>query len=66
VRSVASRECGGDFDDERDHQDSPRNPHDHGEGVDEGLVGDALAIEGSADLRRAGNVVWEGPSDEVP
>ena len=29
-------------------------------------VGDALAVEGPADLRRAGNVVWEGPADEVP
>ena len=30
------------------------------------LVGDALAVEGAADLGGAGNVVREGPADEVP
>jgi hypothetical protein len=63
---MASGECGGDLDRQGDHQDSPRDPHDHGEGVDECLVGDALAVKGPADLRRAGNVVWERPADEVP
>jgi hypothetical protein len=66
VGGVATGECGGHFDDERDDQDGPGDPDDHGESVDEGLIGDALAVEGSADLRRVGNVVREGPADEVP
>ena len=63
---VAAGECGGDLDGERDDQDGPGDPHDHGEGVDEGLGRDALAVEGPADLRGGGNVVREGPADEVP
>jgi hypothetical protein len=63
---VVAGECGGDLDGDRRHEGGPGDPDDDGEGVDEGLVGDALAVEGAADLGGGGNVVWKGPADEVP
>jgi hypothetical protein len=63
---VVPGECGGDLDSDRRHEGGPGDPDDDSEGIDEGLVGDALAVEGAADLVGAGNVVWEGPAHEVP
>ncbi len=63
---VASGEGGGDLDRQRGDQGGPGEPDHHGQGVDEGLGRDALAVEGAADLGGARHVVRERPADEVP
>ena len=60
------REGGGDLGCQRGHERDPGEPDHHGEGVDEGLGGDAVVVEGPADLGGGGHVVREGPADEVP
>ena len=59
-------ERGGNLNGERCDEDDPGEPDDHGEGVDEGLGGDALTVEGAAELCGRGEVVWQRPADEVP
>ena len=66
ARGVLPGEGGGDLDGDRGDEDGPGEPDHHGQGVDEGLVGDAVAVEGATDLAGGGDVVREGPADEVP
>ena len=66
VGGVAAGERGGDLDREGGDEGGPGGPDHDGERVDEALGGDALAVEGPADLAGGGKVVRERPADEVP
>jgi hypothetical protein len=63
---VAAGNGGGDLGGEGNDQNGPRDPDHCGEGVDEGLRRDPLAVEGSANLGGGREVMREGPADEVP
>jgi hypothetical protein len=66
VSGMATREGGGDLGDKSDDERGPGNPDDDGERIDQGLVRDALAIEGSTHLAGRGDAVRERPAHEVP
>ena len=57
---------GGDLNEEGGDEGGPAEPHHDGQGVDEGLGGNALTVERPAHLGGRGDVVRKGPADEVP
>jgi hypothetical protein len=63
---VASGEGSGNLNDDGRDEHGPGDPDHHGQGVDQGLIGDALLVEGVAHLSGRGQVVWERPANEVP
>jgi hypothetical protein len=63
---VPAGQSSGKLDDDGHDKHGPGDPNHHGESVDKGLIGDALLVQGVAYLSRGGQVVWEGPADEMP
>jgi hypothetical protein len=65
-RHASPGEGGRELSGDRDHQDCPGNPDHQGQGVHKGLVGNALLVEGAADLARGRDMMRKGPANEVP